>query len=65
MTFFKGSSGLGFLYDSSWQVELTAMKELCVTGPVPNTAPKVEAVLTTFKVRLNDTLLHYIKHKYI
>jgi hypothetical protein len=32
------------------------MKQLCVTGPLPNSAPKVEAVLATFKVRLNCTL---------
>ncbi|KDR10992.1 endonuclease/exonuclease/phosphatase family domain-containing protein 1-like [Zootermopsis nevadensis] len=47
---YKGSLGLGFLYDSSYQVELTAMKELCVTGPVDSITPKVEAVLATFQV---------------
>lgn len=47
---YKDSPGLGFLYDSSCQVELTAMKQLCVTGPLPNSAPKVEAVLAAFKV---------------
>lgn len=47
---FKGSHCLGFLYDASCQVELTSMKELCATGPVSPTAPKVEALLATFKV---------------
>jgi len=46
----KGSPSLGFLYDSSYLVELTAMKELCGTGPLPTTAPKVEALLASFKV---------------
>jgi hypothetical protein len=32
------------------------MKELCVTGPVHSTTPKVEVVLATFKVRFNGTL---------
>ena len=31
------------------------MKELCGTGPSPTTAPKVEALLASFKVRLNYT----------
>ncbi|KAJ4431382.1 hypothetical protein ANN_19979 [Periplaneta americana] len=47
---YKGSHGLGFLYDASCPVELISMKELCVTGPVSPTAPKVEALLATFKV---------------
>lgn len=47
---YKGSPSLGFLYDSSYQVELIAMKELCGTGPLPTTAPKVEALLASFKV---------------
>jgi hypothetical protein len=29
------------------------MKELCGTGSLPSTAPKVEALLASFKVRLN------------
>jgi hypothetical protein len=32
------------------------MKQLCVAGPLPDFAPKVEAVLAAFKVRLNYTL---------
>ena len=29
------------------------MKELCGSGPLPTTAPKVDALLASFKVRLN------------
>lgn len=46
----KGSPSLGFLYDTSYLVELAEMKELCGTGPLPTTAPKVEALLSSFKV---------------
>jgi hypothetical protein len=39
------------------------MKQLCVTGPLPNSAPKVEAVLAAFKVRLSYTLYNNLRPK--
>ncbi|XP_067006752.2 endonuclease/exonuclease/phosphatase family domain-containing protein 1 [Anabrus simplex] len=42
----KGATGLGFLYDSSCQVQLMSMRQLCI----PDGSCNVGAVLSNFKV---------------